>query len=365
MPILSPMAALIQLEGLDEPEPGTQFELPGGIQVQVLEDEDEIQGPEPFELGLGSFLDTPPGVTAWHTIDPASYQWLADNVKDVWGLSKTEIVGRIDLAARGLTSQLGRVPSAGELLQYPIFTQYMDTLASGFSVLPPFFNFDGGLYFNDPLAGPTQITGESLKAEGISGSILTDLRRRQDIPTFDADQLSQLLGAGRRGRGGRRGGGRGGGGRAAIPFDRNQLIRGATEQLRSLLFEEPRDVEKIVDDYIKQANAFWRREGGQLDFETFVENQGLGSARARTLYRNKPEFMSHREYLSQFISTAGGFGLSTDTTRGLVERGAELGISQAAFGERVSRTREATVRNAGSFSQRLGAQAAQLAPMMR
>lgn len=131
------------------------------------------------------------------------------------------------------------------------------------------------------------------------------------------------------------------------------------------MFQEPGNVAQHVDAYIAEANSFWRSTGGQLDFATFIENRAKQTPRFKMLYSKKPGFMGHREYLSQFIQSAGAFGLSPRTTRQLVETGAAGNISRDSFQQRIASTREATVRNTGNFSQRFASGLAQLGGLGR
>lgn len=321
-----------------------------------------------------------PFVESWHLVDPAGWTQVAQWTDDIWGITNnTMIRGRVDLAAEKFGQEEGRWPSATELVQFPVLQRYMNNLAAGFPFLPPQFAVDGQVFLNDPLEGPKALTkaGSPLPSQALltdpgaidqfvneSGGVETQNFRGLSVSSDELGALLRKVSPVRTRRSGGGGGG-GGGGRADIVFDRNQLISSAKDQLRTLLFQDPVDVEKIVDDYTKQANAFWRSKGGRLDFQTFVEERGLDTARARALYRNKPDVMAPREYIAQFVNTASGFGLSADTTRQFVEQGARFNLSQEGFATQVSRSRESQVRNSGTFSQRFAAVGSQLGGIMR
>ena len=146
-----------------------------------------------------------------------------------------------------------------------------------------------------------------------------------------------------------------------MAFDRAQLAEQVTERWRSLLLEEPDQatIDSIVSDYISQANAFWMKEAGRLDLDTFIVNRVRATTRYTYLYEKKPDFQSEGEYMQGFKQTTARFGLGSTATLRETEAGAHSGVGLAGFGERVGRTREARLTNAGTYSQRFAASMAQ------
>jgi hypothetical protein len=310
----------------------------------------------------------------------SSYNQVVNWSQDTWGFStRTEIKGRINDAAQRWFNSKGFWPSATELFADDLFQRSMGVLASGTPyLLPPFFNMDGILYVNDPITGPERVgphhpafadSAEAARLGGVLGSVDPggphDIARRgsrsgeslpgfQDlfanVPFTTREQVMELL-VGARPRGGGGGGG-GGGGRPDLVFDEAQLAEQARNIWRGLMLEEPGDVSSLVSGYVKEANSFWRGQGGRLDFQTYITNQARDTGRYKNLYRKKPEFQSEAEYLGGFRQTAAGFGLSASETLRQVEAGATSGASLTGFSTRLERGRENQLNQQGTFSQR-------------
>ncbi len=338
----------------------------------------EITAPE--EDGPDPFVPDSPFVPSgsWSSADPFNYNAAVDWAKNSFGFtSTTDIKGRLNLAAANFLSENGRWPTFTELVQGTNVVGYLQTLASGTPLLPPMFRVDGRVWVNDPLTGPQVLSEGILNQDpGLIDQLLESGALNNsgviseqfiNVPAWSTPEIQQILASlspvRRSGGGGRRGGG--GGGRTQLVFDRDQLVRQASDFHRELLFEDPTGVEAVVDEYMNEANSFWMTEGGQKDFQTFLLGRLEATSRYKELYRNKPDFMSAPEYLNQFIGTVGRFGLSSDTTRGLVETGARFNISQAALAERTERTRENRLRTQGTFSQKFANQLNQLGALGR
>jgi len=261
----------------------------------------------------------------------------------------------------------GRWPSATELWEYTLYQNSLGLLASGGAYMEPIFGIipDGGgatqwvknsgfsWSFDDEEALYYERLGDRFKGAGVS------------FPKYTVDQLGEILGSlspisgGVGGSGGRGGGG--GAGRAALAFDRNQLAEEATNRWRGLLLEEPDEttLSSLVGDYISEANAFWMKEAGRLDYDTFVVDRVRREDRYNYLYDKKPEFQSESEYMGGFRQTVGQFGFNDRAALRETEAGAHSGAGLSGFGERVGRTGEARLANAGSYSQRFAASMAQ------
>ncbi len=271
-----------------------------------------------------------------------------------------DLDSRVNITAqRFKDANNGRWPSAFELLNYAPYENSIQVYLSGFAGMPRLFGFageDGGTRWvvNDPINGPRDASiGSLLKGTGGFGD-LQGLPFINDLPGVLASlqPIRQPTG----------GSGSRGAGRTAIVFDRAELIEGATERWRGMLLEPPDDsaISRLVSDYMKDANAFWMKEAGRRDFDTFVVDRIRQQPRYNYLYSKKPGFQSETEYLGGFRQVAGGLGLNASATLREVEAGASTGVGLAGFGERLSGIREVRTANAGAFSQRIAASAGQM-----
>lgn len=188
---------------------------------------------------------------------------------------------------------------------------------------------------------PQVVTPEVNPSTGFVTGVTSVIPPTIDIPSIPQSSLIEALGNVVSG-GGSIGGG--GGGRRDLVVDENQLRAETSDLWSSWLREAPNDakVNTIVDDYVREASSFWRDKGGQLDFQTYVENKLKSEPRYQLLYRNKPPEMSELQYQSTFSNPISGLGLrpdlaSTETTRSILSGGSPAGQAQ-----RVAGTREAT-----------------------
>lgn len=151
------------------------------------------------------------------------------------------------------------------------------------------------------------------------------------------------------------GGGRGGGGGTRRDFvvDRDQLMAAAREKWGRWLREAPADerVGSIVDSYIREAGAFWRNKGGQLDFNTFLENNLKKQPRYQMIFRNLPPGVTEEQFIGSFEQPISQLGLRPELSFDQSTRAIMSGGSPAGQFERVSRSREAQLQ--GGFSQKL------------
>jgi len=320
----------------------------GGVTVRIEEKVDRLLAP---------------AATKYSTSEVEDYGIVRRSFADMYGFTRvSDITWRINsLADVWKDEHNGVYPSSTDFLQWDIAHNSIATFAAGYSNLAPSFTItqpDGTWtrYHNDPVRGPlpsaTQNTPdfEFLKT-GVQGQHI-DVIPEADLPAILAG-LSPIAQP--------RSGSSGGVGRTERTFDRRQLEEAAMERWRGLLLEEPEDDEltTLVSDYIKNANAFWIRESGSLDFDTFVTDRIRQQERHSFLYSKKPGFQSEAEYMGGFRNTVSQFGLSSTGTLRELEAGASSGVGLAGFGERVERSREARTINQGSFSQRLAGSLAQ------
>jgi predicted NUDIX family phosphoesterase len=107
----------------------------------------------------------------------------------------------------------------------------------------------------------------------------------------------------------------------------------------------------IVDEYIREAKAFWSGKGGQLDFDTYVRDKLKSQPRYKTVFKHKLPGTTEEAFLNEYLGRISQFGMGDQFNQ---EQGFAAVTSGAAPIEqvkRVSRTRE--VQNSGGFSQRL------------
>jgi hypothetical protein len=293
------------------------------------------------------------------TARPEDYRHARKSFADQWDLTPSDLTFRINSLADLWKRENDIWPRGQELLEWDTAQNSIWTFATGFSQFDLFFGIeapDGSKTFftNDPVKGISQdrdifsqapgvgAAGGDKAAEFIVGRTVVS---EADLPAILAG-LSPIR---------QPSGGGGGVGRKARSFDRRQLSEAATNRWRGLLLEDPEDavLDRLVSDYITEANAFWVRDSGSLDFDTFVTDRIRAQDRHAFLYGKKPEFQSEAEYMGGFRQTVGQFGLNSRGELRELEAGASSGVGLAGFGERVSRTREARLINQGSFSQRL------------
>lgn len=175
-------------------------------------------------------------------------------------------------------------------------------------------------------------------------------------PEISADEITRLY---TDAVGGRRSGGGGGGTttRRDLVFDKENLIGQVSDRWDQWMLsaeEAPRGrINSWVDEYVNRAQAFWSKEGGQLDFDTFITTKLESEPRYQTIYRHKTPGESPEQFLQKFAAPIGGLGLDSEFTRAQTERAVTSGAGPAAQLDRVRRTREVQTQNQGDFSQRL------------
>lgn len=134
-------------------------------------------------------------------------------------------------------------------------------------------------------------------------------------------------------------------------FDLDQLTRLVDEMSRALVLAEEPNARAIATAYV---DAIVKDPKQELDFETFVRNRILSTARAKMIYRNKPESMSEEQYLQPYVAAfqsrvGPGFG---DQLADTAIAGARLGASPDAFEQRLNRTRQ--VQTSTPFLSKMG-----------
>jgi hypothetical protein len=286
----------------------------------------------------------------WASDNPFDYAQTKDLLTSAYGIESDLADNIAQDLAQDFFDTFGHWPSYAELAAWEKTQARGTYYGNQFYRLPPMFGVDNedGTYnwFANADGELTEITvtdpafrpqfGGSTAAVGGTTSILT------------RGEIAAVLGAGRRGRGG--GGGGGGGGRGPV-FDRAQLRDAATEIWRALLIEEPDNLDSLVDSFISSATSF-ARQGGVLNFETFIRNAALATPRAKMIYARKPESVAHESYLAAYATAVRNLGLRESRTADLAVAGAAAGSGSGAFQEQITRLTEFQAANQGQFSQR-------------
>lgn len=173
------------------------------------------------------------------------------------------------------------------------------------------------------------------------------------LPRLTQNELIDAL-AGRLTSGGGGGGG-GGGGRRDLVFDRDHLIAQVADRWRAWMLDPnppPEDwIGEQVDSYVREARAFWSGQGGQLDFETYVNERLRAHNRYREIYKWKGANESEEQFLTRFAQPISQLGQTSEFTRSQTEAAVTSGGAPAEQLQRVMRTPQ--VEASGGFSRRL------------
>lgn len=167
-------------------------------------------------------------------------------------------------------------------------------------------------------------------------------------------EAMDLINSGATSRGsGRRGSGRRGPTAAEIraSFDMDQLTNSVNQMSRALILSELPNASAVAKSYV---DAIVSNPAQELDFETFARERIMNTARAKTIYRGKPESMSEEQFLQPYVQAAAqrigpGFG---DQLADTAINAARLGASPQAFQQRLERTRQ--VQTSAPFLNRMG-----------
>lgn len=182
------------------------------------------------------------------------------------------------------------------------------------------------------------------------------------IPNFYA--AIKTSGAGGRGSGSGRS--RGGGGPTAAEiraqFDVNEMVQRIQDASRGLILAEYDGAAALANTYI---DMIVKNPEQQLDFNTFVRGKILGSARAKVLYKSKPESMSEEQYLQPYVQSAmqmigPGYG---EQLGEIASGGAMLNADPNAFRARLQRTSQ--VQSSAPFLKNLGDQISGIKGVLR
>lgn len=232
-------------------------------------------------------------------------------------------------------------PRSFELLQDKRLLHYLNGVAVGVAdVFPGLFTVDGLLYSNDPLMGifplPDSNIANAIRNNAPGGK----------VASFTGDEFQSIL---QRFRPQQRTGG--GGGRAPLVFDLEALSERLRQNWHAILREEPGDVISRVKAFQAQARAF-ARKGGSLDFDTWALGQMRATAKYKTLYKHKPQFIEEADFINSFVQPAFATGLNPNAANTLAEGAASAGASPAGFVERLQNAPGVDTGGA-SFGRRL------------
>jgi hypothetical protein len=113
---------------------------------------------------------------------------------------------------------------------------------------------------------------------------------------------------------------------------------------------EAKDARAIANAYV---NAIVKNPEQQLDFETFARERILSTPRAKAIYKDKPEGLSHEQFLQPYVQAAQqmigpGYG---DQLADIATGGARLQASPGAFRTRLERTSQ--VRTSAPYMAKL------------
>jgi len=180
-----------------------------------------------------------------------------------------------------------------------------------------------------------------------------------NLPVYTLDQFQSALAA-VRGDQPKPPGGGSGSGRGELVMDRNQLRRRASDIWRYYLLEEPGNIDSVVDEFISDATNFWRKKGGQKDFETWMLDRIEGAPRGRVLYNKRPDGMTMDEYLTQYRNVASQAGLSGQSGVDATVRGLQSGAEAVPFLQQLERSSEVLTQQGGTWSQKFANQMAQM-----
>ncbi len=345
-----------QIGGRNEPPPDEEeapVDLLAAVQELLAGLDGFDSGPSPRGLNVDPF-----SATTYSNVRRDQFREVRNVTKELFGLSSVaDLDSRVNAIAEQFRSERGHWPQAFELLNYPPYIQSLEVMRSGtWAVLPPLFGMtdeagETQFFQNNTISGPRVINPSFSRVLQGDFPVLSNAQVQGLLENFQAIKQPSA-GSGRSGAAGR----------AKIVFDKAELTEGATERWRGMLLETPEDsdIASLVSDYTTDANAFWMKEGGRRDFDTFVVDRIRGQSRYNYLYSKKPGFQSETEYLGGFRQVAGGLGLNASATLREVEAGASTGVGLAGFGERLSGIREVRTANAGAFSQRIAASAGQM-----
>lgn len=160
----------------------------------------------------------------------------------------------------------------------------------------------------------------------------------------------------------RGGGGGGGGGRKGptmADFDIDQLTEGVQNMWRAYLLTDNDNARNIAEEY---AGAIIANPDKKLDFTTYVLNKIRATNRHKAIYKDKPEHLEERDYMSNYLQTARQF-LRPDNADDVAIYGAQMGADPTAFGGLIGNQRE--VRNSSPWINKFESRLTELKGIFR
>jgi len=143
--------------------------------------------------------------------------------------------------------------------------------------------------------------------------------------------------------------------RRSLKFDRNHLVAQVSDLWHRWMMEPGEapmgQINGIIDEYIREAQAFWSGQGGQLDFDTYVKEKLRQTPRWKTVFKHKLPGTTEEQFLNEYLGRISQFGMGDEFNQKQGFAAVTSGAAPIEQVKRVSRTRE--VQNSGGFSQRL------------
>jgi len=333
---------------------------------------------------------------SWSSQNPSGFYQARDYVFETltaagWDLDKSDVSRALNQWASDFERQFGSLPGAGQVVDAPEPWVLAQRAALRSDLLPTTFIGEGPdgtqvVYENRPSLGPLPVAFPEMElpttvadSENVSAAESAALQRdAQSGPTspdfvrspatgqtsprpsgvLTMEYVQSILNMAAMNQQ------PSGSTRSRLAFDRAKLEEHARDKWRTWLREEPPNVAGLVSDYISDASSFWRGEGGQLDFDTWLSNRLRTTGRYNTLYANMDPTQSEEEYLQGFLS-AEQFGLKPGIANEHVVRGLRSGAAPASFAESVGRSRDVMALGQGSFSRRFANLLSQMGPLQR
>jgi len=287
--------------------------------------------------------------------DPVAFNVIVETVRNMTGVSATVARDFVERwgTSLGTADPKGLVafPAAATLFNNADFVngvQWLPLWSQFPTGAPPVFNLDMGdgtfqAFTADFLKGGQRVGGVN-PAEAAARGVPTGF-----VPGLPVVSLGDLIGAPPTPPGG------GGRGRADRAFDKNELREAGNNMWRSLLLKVDSDqVASAVDDYVRQANGFWKSEGGNLDFQTFMLERIRGTERHTSLYADKPSHMSEAQFMADATNVVNSFpSLRQSDRTGEIETTLTSGGSLAGQAQRIGSTERVFRANPQTFTTKL------------
>lgn len=300
----------------------------------------------PDDVDLNYFNEFPEA--ADHSVDLLVGQFPASQT----GISRSTISGVVGENAWRFYERNQYWPTPAELLEGTSVLNVLSGMEGGsYTAFPSLFfveQEDGTLsqYANDPIDGLRVVIEDVPRRgplEGLYGvgPVEAEAFTPRRGPTYTFEQFQSILNRFKPPARGQR----------APTLDPALLEERATEQWRELMLNEPPNARALVDKYLKAYRSFYK-SGGRLDFDTFILGEIRKAPGYSSLYGDRPESVSEREWINRYRSQTARLGLREAEQVRQIRAGASGGVSEAGFAERLSTLGQ---RGSEAFTRRLAA----------